>query len=149
MKSFALLLPLLALGAGALIPFQAAANAALSQALQSVAYAALVLFTIGLICTMSVLALQSAPLPNIKSFLTAPSFGYTGGAIVAFYVLSITYLAPRMGVGNAIIFIVTGQIIAAACIDHYGWLGANVSPLTRQKAVGLLMMVAGLVLAKQ
>jgi bacterial/archaeal transporter family-2 protein len=149
MKFVIVLLPMLALSAGALIPFQAAANAALSHALQSVAYAALVLFTIGLLFTCSFLLLQAAPLPKLSDFLAAPSYGYLGGCIVAIYVLSITYLAPRLGVGNAIIFIVTGQIIASALIDHYGLLGAQVATLTGQKIAGLLIMVLGLFLAKQ
>lgn len=141
-------LSLMALITGALIPVQAAANAALSQSINSVGYSALLLFVIGFIFVALFLMVNQVMPPSLSQLLSAPPYGYIGGLIVATYVLSITYLAPRMGVGNAICFIVTGQIIAAVLIDQFGLMGAKVFELNWQRLVGVILMVAGLFMAR-
>jgi transporter family-2 protein len=142
------LLWLLALVAGALIPVQAAANATLSRSLQgNVAFSALILFAVAALTTLAALALSRAPLPPLAGLRAAPWWAYIGGAIVATYVLTITFLAPRLGVGSAIALIVTGQIVAALLIDHFGLLRSNVVPVTPVRLLGGLLMVAGVFLA--
>lgn len=144
-----LLLSALALLVGALIPIQAATNAALSKAIGSVFYASLVLFAVGFVVVASFLAIKRLAPPSSAAFHAAPAYGYLGGFVVATYVLAITYLAPRIGVGNAICFIVTGQIVSAVVIDHFGLFGAGLQPVTWQRAVGVLLMVLGLFLARR
>lgn len=141
-------LSLMALITGALIPVQAAANAALSQSISSVGYSALLLFVLGFICVALFLIVNQVMPPSLSQLLSAPSYGYIGGLIVATYVLSITYLAPRMGVGNAIFFIVTGQIIAAVLIDQFGLMGVKVFELNWQRLVGVVLMIGGLFMAR-
>ena len=142
------LLWLLAFVAGALIPVQAAANAALSKSLQNnVPVAALSLFVVAGAVTAAAVLLAGAPMPTVASLRAAPWWSYVGGLIVAFYVLTITFLAPRLGVGTAISLIVTGQIAAALTIDHFGLLRSPVFPLTSARLVGAVLMAAGVFLA--
>jgi len=138
-----------ALLVGALIPIQAATNAALSKSIESVFYASLVLFIVGLLFISIFLAVQTEPPPPMRAFQSAPVYGYLGGFIVATYVIAITYLAPRIGVGNAICFIVTGQILSAVIIDHFGLFGAVVHHLNWRRILGILLMIAGLFLARR
>jgi transporter family-2 protein len=139
---------LLAFVAGALIPVQAAANAALSKSLQNnVPVAALSLFVVAGAVTAAAVLLAGAPMPTFASLRAAPWWSYVGGLIVAFYVLTITFLAPRLGVGTAISLIVTGQIAAALTIDHFGLLRSPVFPLTSARLVGAALMAAGVFLA--
>ncbi|HEY6985714.1 MAG TPA: DMT family transporter, partial [Rhodanobacteraceae bacterium] len=130
MTSRFLLLAALALIVGALIPIQAATNAAMSKALGGISYASLVLFAVSLLVVSLWLLVTQAVMPPAAAFRAAPFYGYLGGVIVATYVLSITFLAPRLGVGAAICFIVTGQILAAVVIDHFGLFGAPVQSLS-------------------
>ncbi len=143
-----LLLPIIAVCAGGLIPVQAAANASLSKSLGSVVYPALILFVVGLVFVASYIAVNRIPMPRLTELASAPAYSYIGGIIVATYVLSITYLAPRMGVGNAICFIVTGQILIAVLIDHFGLLGTATTPINWQRSTGVLLMISGLFLAR-
>lgn len=143
-----LLLPGLALCVGALIPIQAAANASLSESIDSVVYSALVLFFVGLVITVGYVLINGAPVPAMADFISAPAYSYVGGLIVATYVLVITYLAPRMGVGNAICFVVTGQILMAVLIDHFAWLGATASPIDLRRCGGVILMIFGLFMAR-
>lgn len=139
---------LLALVAGALIPVQAAANAALSKSIQgNVPFAAMTLFVVAGAVAALVLLLTGAPPPALTELSNAPWWSYVGGLIVAVYVLTITFLAPRLGVGTAISLIVTGQVVAALAIDHFGLLRSLTFPLTPGRAVGAVLMVVGVFLA--
>ena len=65
------------------------------------------------------------------------------------YVLSITWAAPRIGIGNAVFFVLLGQLIAAALIDHFGLWGAMVATLTPRRLVGIAVMAQGVYLARK
>ena len=54
-----------------------------------------------------------------------------------------------IGLGNAIFFVLLGQIVAAAIIDHFGLLGAIQSAITPKRALGLVVMAVGLYLARK
>ncbi len=69
------------------------------------------------------------------------------GLIVALYVLTITFLAPRLGVGTAVALIVTGQVLDALLIDHFGLLRSLTFPLTAARLAGAVLMIAGVFLA--
>lgn len=139
----------LALVVGALIPVQAVMNAALARTIGSVFYASLSLFVVALSYVAIALIVQRQPLPALASLRAAPPWSYLGGLIVGSYVLSITYLAPRLGVGPAICFIVTGQILAAVLIDHFGLFGAIVRPMDLSRTAGVALMIVGLFLARR
>jgi len=79
----------------------------------------------------------------------APRHLLLAGLLVAFYVLSITYVAPRFGVGNAVFFVLLGQLVSAAIIDHFGLFGAQVSPLSLTRAAGIALMAAGVFVTQQ
>jgi Protein of unknown function, DUF606. len=50
-------------------------------------------------------------------------------------------------VGTAIAFIVTGQILAALTIDHFGLMRSLQFPLTPGRALGSVLMIVGAFLA--
>ena len=136
----------LAIMIGALIPVQAATNATLSKITGHVFYSSLILFVVGIILVLALIILFRPIPPSIEELMTAPLHSFAGGIIVATYVLSITYLAPRIGIGNAVFLIVTGQILSAAIIDHYGLFGSNIFPFTFKKIAGLSFMIVGLII---
>jgi len=139
----------LAVIVGALIPVQAATNAATSRVIGSVAITSLALFAIGFVVVAAWVIVTREPLPSLETVRRVPAYGYFGGFIVASYVIAITYLAPRLGVGTAIRLVVTGQIIAAVLIDHVGAFGAVVQRLTMGRAIGVVLMIIGAILARR
>ena len=127
--------------AGIGIPLLAALNAALGQWIGSPSVAALVLFSVALLACICAAALTgTAPLKKVPS---APPHLFLAGLFVAFYVLSVTYIAPHFGVGNAVFFVLLGQLISTAAIDHFGLFGAQVTPLNATRVAGIALMVAG------
>lgn len=99
-----------------------------------------------LVTAVSVLA-AGLPLPSVGELRSAPWWSYTGGLVVAFYVFTITFLAPRLGVGTVIALVVTGQIGAALAIDHFGLLRSLTFRLTISRVMGAVLMVLGAFLA--
>ncbi len=138
---------LIMLAAGIGVPVLAALNAALGRLIGSPAAAATVLFAIALLSTSLVL-LAVGP-RALWLIPTAPRHLLLGGILVAFYVLSITYIAPSFGVGNAVFFVLTGQLISTAAIDHFGLFGAQISPLTPLRATGISIMALGVWVTQQ
>jgi transporter family-2 protein len=138
----------LALAAGALIPVQAAANAALSRVIRgNVPAAAMILFVVAALATALAAIVTGARIPPLAELKAVPWWGFTGGIIVAFYVFTITFLAPRLGVGTAIALVVTGQVMAAITIDHFGLMRSPLFPLTPTRLLGAALMVLGVFLA--
>ena len=128
------------------IPVMAALNGALGTRIGAPAAAA-TLFAVALACAVAVTLVSGGA--SVTKLAAAPAYLFAGGLFVAFYVLSITLLAPRMGVASAVIFVLLGQIVSAAIIDHFGLLGAPQSPITLPRAIGLAFMVAGVYLARR
>ena len=118
-----LLLWMLAFVSGALIPVQAASNAALSKVIHgNVPFAAMTLFLVAAAATALAVTAMGQGVPALADLKAAPWWSYSGGVIVAFYVFTITFLSPRLGVGTAISLIVAGQVFSALAIDHFGLL---------------------------
>lgn len=127
--------------AGIGIPVLAAMNAALGRTIGAPAAAATVLFVVAFL-TCLVVALVTGP-HAWGRLVTAPKHLFLAGALIGFYVLSITYIAPHFGLGNAVFFVLLGQLISAAAIDHFGLFGAQISPLNLTRAGGIALMAAG------
>ncbi len=127
--------------AGIGIPVLAALNAALGVHLGSTTAASLVLFGVAFAAALCAYLLVGG---TFAGFGGAPRHLFLAGLFVAFYVLSITWVAPRFGVGNAIFFVLLGQLVAAAVIDHFGLFGARIVPLSPIRALGLALIAFGI-----
>lgn len=132
---------LIMLLAGIGIPMLAALNAALGQRLASPTAAAMILFTVALCASTAFWVIRGGG--GLAQAATAPKHLFAGGLLVAFYVLSVTFIAPKFGVGNAVFFVLIGQLISSAVIDHFGLFGARISPLDAKRALGISVMALG------
>jgi transporter family-2 protein len=134
-----------AFAAGALIPLMAILNGGLARSLGGTVQATVLLFATGLIAALLLAVTTKAHIPPFQTLTRIAPAQYAGGVIVGFYILSITFVAPRFGVGNAILFAVTAQLVTSALIDHFAFAGAIRRPLTTIRAVGLFIVVVGVV----
>ncbi|EIE52874.1 hypothetical protein AL036_17395 [Salipiger aestuarii] len=133
------------LAAGIGIPVLAALNARLGTNIGSPAGAAVILFCVALSAALVVLFVLD-PRPVARAW-GAPKHLFLAGLFVAFYVLSITFVAPHFGIGRSIFFVLVGQLISAAIIDHFGLLGAIPAPLSLSRGAGIALMASGVWLA--
>lgn len=137
----------LMLAAGVGIPILAALNAQLGQRIGSPVAAASVLFLVACAASLALAAL-TGHVPRAAVLAVQPPALFLGGLLVAFYVLSVTFVAPRFGVGNAILCVLMGQMLSAAVIDHFALFGAARHGFGGLRALGLLTMAAGLVMTR-
>ncbi|NOC44022.1 MULTISPECIES: DMT family transporter [unclassified Ruegeria] len=135
------------LAAGFGIPILAALNAALGKVIGSPTAAAVVLFAIAFAASALVMALFPG-FAALSKVANAPKHLLLAGVLIAFYVLSITHVAPHFGVGNAVFFVLLGQLISAAAIDHFGLFGAQVEPLTLMRMGGIAVMAIGVAITQ-
>ena len=132
--------------AGLGIPVLAALNANLGQRIGNPAAAAVILFLVAL-TVACIAALITGPKAVIQA-KDAPPHLFLAGTFVAFYVLSVTWIAPHFGVGNAVFFVLLGQLVSAALIDQFGLFGAQPQALTTARIGGLAMMAGGIALIR-
>lgn len=129
------------LSAGIGIPILAALNAQLGRIISAPAVASVALFAIACL-TACIVAALNAP-QGLDKLASAPKHLFLAGILIAFYVLSITYIAPHFGIGNAVFFVLLGQLISAAAIDHFGLFGATQTPLSPTRVTGIALMAMG------
>ena len=134
--------------AGVGIPLMAALNTQLGRGIGSPAAAATVLFTVALLAT-GIVMLITGGLAPLRLIPSQPAYLLLAGFGVVFYVLSVTWIAPRFGIGNAIFCVLVGQMIAATTIDQFGLFGAMVKPLDLIRASGIGFMVLGVLLIQK
>ncbi|WP_445364265.1 DMT family transporter [Microbulbifer sp. ANSA003] len=141
----AVIYPSLMLIAGIGIPVMATLNSGLGIKLGSSALATTLLFLVGLVISAAYL-LKTEGLPSAVFSKDIAWYFYLGGILVAFYILSVTWVSPRYGVGNAVSFVLLGQLLAISVIDHFGLLGPQQTSLDTKRLIGLAMMVVGVLL---
>ncbi len=134
--------------AGLGIPVLAALNASLGGRIGSPAAAAAVLFVVAFL-TATVVMLTTGGGRALATVPVQPKHLFLAGVLVAFYVLSITWIAPKFGVGNAVFFVLLGQLCAAAAIDHFGLFGAQSVQLSLPRVAGIVLMATGVLLTQK
>ena len=130
------------------IPILAALNAGLGIRLGHPMAASVILFAVALLIAVAG-ALWTGSMGQVRLSADTPFHFHLGGIFVAFYVIAVTFIAPRFGVGNAIFFVLVGQLISAATIDHFGLFGAMRSAIDAKRIAGIGLMIAGVYLARR
>jgi transporter family-2 protein len=139
---------LLAVAAGAGLAFQAVINARLRTVLDSAVWASLVQVFVGLVLLVVLVALAREPIPGGPALTRAPWWVWTGGLLGALYVMTVILATEPLGAALMLAAVVVGQTGTALLIDHYGWFGTNVQPLTPLRVTGGLLLVAGVMLIR-
>ncbi|MHA7819140.1 MAG: DMT family transporter [Erythrobacter sp.] len=132
--------------AGMGVPIMAALNAGLGAKLGSPLAAVFVLSTVAAIFSLVVVTVIGHP--DWTQLTVAPRVQLLAGLLFVFYLGTITFGAPRIGLGNAVLLVLFGQIVCATVIDHFALLGSIWHALTPRRILGLLLMGAGVILAR-
>jgi transporter family-2 protein len=62
-------------------------------------------------------------------------------------VFGIAWLIPQIGAQQMTVMLLTGQILSAMLLSHFGWLGSPVQPVTLTNVTGALLLIGGVFLA--
>ena len=83
-------------------------------------------------------------LSNLK---TMPFYLFLPGFVGALMILGTTFLIPKIGARKLFIMLISGQIMMAIIISHFGALASPKDPVTLKKMIGVVIMLVGSVLA--
>jgi transporter family-2 protein len=137
----------LVLGAG--LSIQTGVNASLRSVLGHPLHATIVSFLVGTVALLGLALATGLRPPPIATLSRASIWMYLGGIIGAIYVGGTVVLAPRLGAATLMALIVTGQLVAAVVIDHFGWLGFPAHSISLARIIGGGLLIAGVVLVRR
>ena len=129
------------------IPVLATMNPALGCYLGAPMLAGTILLEVDFL-TAVVVAVITGPIAIVK-LASEPRHLLLAGILVTFYVLSITAIAPKFGFGNTIYFVLVGQLLSAATLDHFGLFGEQPVALSWPRLSGLLLMATDVLLTQK
>jgi transporter family-2 protein len=138
---------LVTLASGVMLAVQPATNAVLARTSGSVVLAALTSFAVGTAILVAVWIVADRTSP--ATLRGMPAWAWLGGAYGAVYVAAAAFAAPRLGVAPMLTIAIASQLLAALLIDHLGWFGVPVAPVSVIKLAGLVMVIGGVLLVRR
>jgi transporter family-2 protein len=95
------------------------------------------------------IGLTRQSLPAVAGISREPWWIWTGGLLGAAYVLTlIVSTRPISNLALMLAMVILGQTIAALLIDHFGWFGLAVHRVTLPRAIGVVLLLAGVMLIR-
>jgi len=79
----------------------------------------------------------------VAASTTAPWWSWLGGVIGCGMVLLAARGVTALGVASFTALTVAIQLVVSAAIDHFGWVGADLHPMSATRAVGILLLAGG------
>ncbi len=131
---------------GASLAVQIGLNATMSRHAGSPLAAALINFAVGTLVLLLLMLLGRGSLPALAQAGGAPWWAWSAGVLGACFIAASTAFGPQIGGATFLAILVSGQMIAALAIDHYGVLDFPVRPLDGWRLAGVLLVVAGVFL---
>jgi transporter family-2 protein len=141
-------LALLAAGAGACIALQATANTRFRTNLDSPAYAAFLSICGTFVTACSFMLLLRPSAPSADAVRQTEWWNWVGGPLGALIVLAGATLTRQLGAAAFIALVVGGQLLCSMLLDHFALMGLKEQPITPGRALGAVLVVAGVVCVK-
>jgi transporter family-2 protein len=139
----------MAAGAGIALAVQPTLNAQIARAAGSPFTAGLISLTVSALIMLAVTTVMTQGRINLPAVFTLPWYvPLLGGLMGVIFVTTSLFLVPRIGVGSVFAFVIAGQVIAAALIDHFGLLGVAERELTAGRLMGFALVAAGAIMVK-
>lgn len=137
---------IIALAAGVALATQSAINTQLAKAMNGEAViATFISFAVGTIVLFFIAWVKTDLWGNLSTVPSQPWWKLLGGVLGAIVVFTTVLLAPKLGITAMLFFIIVGQLITAATIDHFGLIGMPIREVNITKLIGLIIVAFGLV----
>jgi transporter family-2 protein len=136
----------LSFAAGAALIVQIGVNMALRKALGSPVSATLASFVVGALAIACFMLLTRTAWPGRAQLLGAPAWAWLGGLLGAYYVIWTVVAGPRLGAATLLALVVLGQLSCSLLVDHFGWLGFPLHPISATRVAGAALLFGGVLL---
>jgi transporter family-2 protein len=80
---------------------------------------------------------------TLNKIKEVPVYLYLTGFISAFMILGTTILIPHLGARRFFILLISGQILMAIVISHFGILESPKDPISMKKLIGASIVLIG------
>ena len=141
---------LLAFVAGAILPIQGAVNALLRADLDAplaVGAVSFVVATAGMVLVFLLTAIATEmPKPQMRDLPSMPWWGWLGGFVGAYYVVTVFMAIPEIGTAATVGLTVVGQQLVSMLVDRYGLLRLPQRPISGLRLTGVGLLLAGVTL---
>lgn len=134
---------------GAFLAVQPTLNAEVGRHLGGTLQAAMVNFCTGFLILVTFMLVLRSGVPELAGVRSAPWWAWFGGVIGATFVVSGTFLTPRIGVTALIASILLGQLAASLLIDHFGAFNVTVREVSWQRIGGVVLAALAVVLVSR
>jgi transporter family-2 protein len=131
--------------AGGLIALQAPINSTLGRSVGTF-QGAFVSFIVGTIALAVVAGLSRGGMGQLGEIRGLPWYYLIGGLLGAVYVSTVLVTVRHLGAGGVTAATIAGQLTLAVVVDQFGWLGVDRHTISLARALGILLLVAGVVL---
>lgn len=131
--------------AGVAATVQAAVNATLGRRIGTLEAATFQTIFAVLIFAVITLAFRQG-FGGVAHGFREPPWLWLGGAMGVIIISALTFAPQRLGVVAFSGMLIAGQLLTAALVDRFGWLGVERIPFTWERAVGLVLLAGGALL---
>ena len=121
-------------------------NSSVSKYMGSSIAAVIVFFVMALITTVIIFVL-TGEYDSIARIANVPIYLYLAGIISAFVIVATTLIIPQIGARKFFILLVSGQIVMAIVVSHFGILESPQDPVSLKKILGAGLVIAGALLS--
>lgn len=127
---------------------QSALNARLSKTVKSPYLSSLISFTVGLLLLLiTALVTRQSLILTKGDFTNNPWWIWIGGILGLLGMTAFIILFPILGSVQTSVLTIFGQILMGVLIDQFGWLYSPQKSLTWLRFLGVVLMIAGVLLA--
>jgi transporter family-2 protein len=137
---------LLAIISGVIISIYLPMNSMISRHIGS-PIAATIIFFLGALVTSVVIFAIFGEINTIGNISHVPPYLLITGISGALMVLLATILIPRIGARKMFLLLLTGQVIMAIIISHFGLLESPKDPITIKKIIGASILIIGAIIS--
>jgi transporter family-2 protein len=134
---------------GMLQPMQAGMNAEFRRHADHPLQAGALNMIIGALAVLLVTAALRIGPVSLSAIGAAPWWSLLGGVIGGTIVVTMLISAPVLGASLLIACFVVGQLSSSVAIDHYGWLGYPMKPISWTRILGVAMLILGVILIER
>ena len=121
-------------------------NSSVAKYVGSAITANIVFFIVALFTTILIFGFLGEKEAIMKIGKIPPHL-YLAGFISAFMILGTTFIIPHLGARKFFILLVTGQIVMAIVVSHFGALESPLDPISLKKMLGATLVIMGAVIS--
>ena len=139
----------LAVLAGISIVIQQALNANLRIALGSAAWSGFMSYFLGLVCMVILAIVLRDPVPSVVAATRLPWWAWSGGLFGAIFIGIGIFLVPQLGAATFLALLITGQMLSSVLFDHFGLFGLAQRSIDVPRAIGVALLIGGVMLIRR